>query len=70
MDIQAAVFSYLVFSRHISQPKFLAVFIIAGIGSPVLERSTFPYTRGLRPIRAASYDLDGKSVSSDVAILH
>jgi competence protein ComEC len=38
------------------QLTFLAVFIIAGVGSPVLERSTLPYSRGLRLLRAASYD--------------
>src|ERR1039458_3938157 len=36
---------------------FLAVFIIAGIGSPILERTTLPYARGLRLVRVASYDL-------------
>ncbi len=30
------------------QLTFLAVFIIAGIGSPILERTTSPYTRALR----------------------
>jgi competence protein ComEC len=39
------------------QLTFLAVFIIAGIGSPLLERTTLPYARGLRLLRAASYDL-------------
>ncbi len=39
------------------QLTFLAVFIIAGIGSPVLERTTLPYSRGLRLLHAASYDL-------------
>ena len=39
------------------QLTFLAVFIIAGIGSPLLERTTLPYERGLRLLRAASYDL-------------
>ncbi len=39
------------------QLTFLAVFIIAGIGSPTLERTTLPYARGLRLLRAASYDL-------------
>ena len=39
------------------QLTFLAVFIIAGIGSPILERTTMPYARGLRLLRAASYDL-------------
>ena len=36
---------------------FLAVFIIAGIGEPLLERTTSPYARGLRLLRFASYDL-------------
>ena len=39
------------------QLPFLAVFIIAGIGSPILERTTLPYARGLRLLRSASYDL-------------
>ncbi len=39
------------------QLTFLAVFIIAGIGTPILERTTLPYSRGLRLLRAASYDL-------------
>jgi competence protein ComEC len=39
------------------QLTFLAVFIIAGIGSPILERSTLPYARGLRLLQATSYDL-------------
>jgi competence protein ComEC len=39
------------------QLTFLVVFIIAGIGSPILERTTLPYARGLRLLRAASYDL-------------
>jgi competence protein ComEC len=39
------------------QLTFLAVFIIAGIGSPILERTTLPYARGLRLLRSASYDL-------------
>ncbi len=39
------------------QLTFLAVFIIAGIGSPILERTTLPYARGIRLLRAASYDL-------------
>ena len=39
------------------QLTFLAVFIIAGTGSPILERTTLPYARGLRLLRAASYDL-------------
>jgi competence protein ComEC len=39
------------------QLTFLAVFIIAAIGSPLLERTTLPYARGLRLLRATSYDL-------------
>ena len=39
------------------QLTFLAVFIIAGIGSPILERTTLPYARGLRLLQVASYDL-------------
>ncbi len=39
------------------QLTFLAVFIIAAIGSPILEQTTLPYARGLRLLRAASYDL-------------
>ena len=39
------------------QLTFLAVFIIAGIGSPILERTTLPYARGLRLLQSASYDL-------------
>jgi|CZKY01.1.fsa_nt_gi competence protein ComEC len=39
------------------QLTFLAVFIIAGIGSPILERTTLPYARGLRLLKATSYDL-------------
>ena len=39
------------------QLTFVAVFIIAGIGAPILERTTLPYARGLRLLRASSYDL-------------
>src|ERR1017187_2188858 len=39
------------------QLTFLAVFIIAGIGAPLLERTTLPYARGLRSLPATSYDL-------------
>jgi len=39
------------------QLTFLAVFVIAGIGSPILEWTTLPYARGLRLLQAASYDL-------------
>ncbi len=46
------------------QLTFLAVFIIAGIGSPILERGTLPYARGLHQLQTASYDLH---VSPNVA---
>jgi len=39
------------------QLTFLAVIIIAGIGEPLLERTTLPYVRGLRLLQSASYDL-------------
>ena len=39
------------------QLTFLSVVIIAGIGVPLLERTTLPYSRGLRLLRATSYDL-------------
>ena len=39
------------------QLTFLAVFIIAAIGAPILEQTTLPYARGLRLLQAASYDL-------------
>ena len=39
------------------QLTFLAVLIIAAIGSPILEQTTLPYARGLRLLRSASYDL-------------
>jgi competence protein ComEC len=39
------------------QLTFLAVFIIAAIGSPILERTSLPYARGLRLLHSASYDL-------------
>lgn len=39
------------------QLTFLAVFIIGGIGEPLLERSTLPYARGLKLLRSTSYDL-------------
>ena len=40
------------------QLTFIAVFIIAAIGAPVLERTTQPYARGLRLLSFTSYDLD------------
>jgi competence protein ComEC len=39
------------------QLTFLAVFIIAAIGAPILENWTQPYAQGLRLLRSASYDL-------------
>jgi competence protein ComEC len=39
------------------QLTFLAVFIIAGIGVPILERTALPYAQGLRLLRSTSYDL-------------
>ncbi len=39
------------------QLTFLAVFIIAGIGEPLLERTTLPYARGLRLLPLTSYDM-------------
>jgi competence protein ComEC len=39
------------------QLTFLAVFVIAGIGAPLLERTTRPYARGLRSLQFVSYDL-------------
>lgn len=39
------------------QLTFLAVFIIAGIGEPLLERSLLPYARGLRSLHSMTYDL-------------
>jgi competence protein ComEC len=39
------------------QLTFLAVVIIGGIAAPLLERSTFPYARGLRSLETKRYDL-------------
>jgi competence protein ComEC len=39
------------------QLTFLAVFIIGGIGAPLLERISSPYSRGLRLLQSSSYDL-------------
>lgn len=60
-SIGAAALGVLIVDPHALfgasfQLTFLAVFIIAGIGSPILERTTLPYARGLRLLRAASYD--------------
>jgi competence protein ComEC len=46
------------------QLTFLSVMIIAAIGIPVLERTTAPYSGGLRLLRFTSYDLH---VSAGVA---
>ena len=46
------------------QLTFLAVVIIGGIGVPLLERITIPYSRGLRFLRSTGYDLH---VAPDVA---
>jgi competence protein ComEC len=60
--IGAAALGVLVVDPHALfgasfQLTFLAVFIIAGIGAPILERTTLPYARGLRLLALASYDL-------------
>ncbi len=65
----AAALGVLIFDPHALfgasfQLTFLAVLIIAAIGVPVLERTTLPYTRGLRLLRSTSYDLH---VSAEVA---
>lgn len=39
------------------QLTFLAVIAIAGIGVPLLERTSTPYLRGLRNLQAVSYDV-------------
>ena len=38
------------------QPTFLAVFIIAAIAAPVLERTSQPYLRGLRHLKSPDFD--------------
>src|SRR5258706_10432320 len=58
----AAALGVLIFDPHALfgasfQLTFLAVFIIAAIGVPVLERTTLPYAHGLRLLRFTSYDL-------------
>jgi competence protein ComEC len=60
--IGAAALGILIINPHALfgasfQLTFLAVFIIAAIGVPLLERITVPYSRGLRLLKAASYDL-------------
>ncbi|MBI3476611.1 MAG: ComEC/Rec2 family competence protein [Acidobacteria bacterium] len=39
------------------QLTFLAVLIIAAIGIPMLERTTQPYSKGMRLLRSTSYDV-------------
>lgn len=39
------------------QLTFLAVAVIAGIGAPLLERTTEPYRRGLRNLKSTIYDI-------------
>jgi competence protein ComEC len=58
----AAALGVLIFDPHALfgasfQLTFLSVLIIAAIGVPVLERTTLPYSRGLRLLRSTSYDL-------------
>ncbi|MFY9561475.1 MAG: ComEC/Rec2 family competence protein [Terriglobales bacterium] len=58
----AAALGVLIFDPHALfgasfQLTFLSVLIIAAIGVPVLERTTLPYTRGVRLLRFTSYDL-------------
>ena len=58
----AAALGVLIFDPHALfgasfQLTFLSVLVIAAIGIPVLERTTHPYTRGLRLLKFASYDL-------------
>jgi competence protein ComEC len=60
--IGAAALGILIVNPHALfgasfQLTFLAVFIIAGIGAPLLERMTVPYSRGLRHLGSSSYDL-------------
>ena len=58
----AAALGVLIFDPHALfgasfQLTFLSVLTIAAIGVPVLERTTLPYSRGLRLLRSTSYDL-------------
>ena len=58
----AAALGVLIFDPHALfgasfQLTFLSVLIIAAIGIPVLERTTLPFTRGVRLLRFTSYDL-------------
>src|SRR2546423_12545960 len=38
------------------QMSFLCVALIAGVGLPILERTTVPYARGMRSLDALAYD--------------
>jgi competence protein ComEC len=58
----AAALGVLIFDPHALfgasfQLTFLAVLIIAAIGVPVLERTTQPFSQGLRLLRFTSYDV-------------
>ena len=58
----AAALGVLIFDPHALfgasfQLTFLSVLMIAAIGVPVLERTTLPYTGGLRLLQFTSYDL-------------
>ena len=58
----AAALGVLIYDPHALfgasfQLTFLAVLIIAAIGVPVLERTTQPYSKGLRLLRSTSYDV-------------
>ena len=58
----AAAFALLVLDPHelfgaSFQLTFLSVLIIAAIGIPILERTSQPYSRGLRHLSSPDYDL-------------
>src|SRR5437879_6342037 len=58
----AAAFALLVLDPHALfgasfQLTFLSVLIIAAIGIPILERTSQPYSRGLRHLTSPDYDL-------------
>ena len=58
----AAAFGLLVLDPHALfgpsfQLTFLSVLIIAAIGIPILERTSQPYSRGLRHLTSPDYDL-------------
>ena len=60
--IGAAALALMVVSPHILfgasfQLTFLCVWLVAGIGVPLLERTTQPYARGLRDLASSGYDV-------------